>query len=498
MCYKCEEHYGPSVTLSMDCVPCGNVFGHYGRFVYVLSQFVFATILYLLIVLFDVRLTKSPINCFLLFAQVIVNMLNYDAALYAHLQYAVSKSRFLEYSAKLVISFYGFLNLDLFPVILPPFCISSSLKGNHMFLLEYVVALYPLLLTALIYFLVSLYTRDVKPVVLVWRAVKYCMKPKLCCGVRWFLNKISPQDLANSFASFLLLSYSKLIFVSVSFLLPINLYTVGLNVTIPETVLYYDPPVQFFGPRHWPYAILSLSIFCLFVVLPLLLLFLYPLCVHSCVCVKYSSHSIRFFVENFQGWFKDRTEEGTRDFRLVSCVNPLLRITFGLSIMLMYVFVDPASGYFSARWFIPGFVFVATSLLFSIARPYKLEYMNSLETLLYSLLGVISFLASHRLGIYIIFLLCPIPMMVLVGYVVYLALKRLRTVFEVCCYRYVLNRCGNSETARLLPEGAVERLLPHRLENPELYNTRPTGPQSMNSFPPLLKKHTKDNYGAIY
>lgn len=444
---------------------------------------------------FNIRLTKSPMNCFLLFSQVIVNMLKYDPTLYAHFQFAVSGSRFLEFFMKIVISFYGFWNLDLFPVILPPFCIDTSLQGIHLFLLQYIVALYPLMLTVLIYFLVSLYTRHFKPVVYAWRAIKYCLSPKLCCGLRKFLNKIRTQDLANSFASFLLLAYSDIFFITVSFFLPINLYTVSINTTHPEKVLYYDPAVKLFGLKHWPYAILALSIFLLFQVFPSLLLFFYPLCSRRCVCVKCSSHSIRFFVESFQGWFKDGTE-GTRDFRLISCINPLLRIIFGLTVALVYVFVDPVSGYYYGRWFLIGLTFIVTSLLFSIAKPYKLEYMNSLETLLYSLLGVISFLASYWLGIYIIFLLCPIPMVVLVGYTTYLILKRLKTLFKTHCYRPMLNHYRNNRDMVLLTESAEEHLLPHRLENPELYNRRHTEPQIMNNFPPLLK-HTTESYGAI-
>lgn len=146
---------------------------------------------------------------------------------------------------KLVLSFYGYWNLDFFPIILPDFCIATSLKGIHLIFLQYIVALFPLILTAIIYFLVNLYTRHVKVVVLLWRVIRYCLSPKLCCGFRWMLNRISMQGLANSFASFLLIAYSKIIFDSVSFFLPTHLYTVNTTYTSPVTVMYYDPRVEF-------------------------------------------------------------------------------------------------------------------------------------------------------------------------------------------------------------------------------------------------------------
>ncbi len=488
LCSECEESYGPSVTFSADCVPCSNVFGYFGRFVYVLIQFVHASLVYLLIILFNIRLTKSPMNCFLLFAQVVVNMVKYDITLYSRLVYATSKSSFLDYSMKLVLSFYGYWNLDFFPIILPKFCIATSLKGMHLILLQYVVALYPLILTAIIYFLVSLYTRHVKVVVFLWRVIKCCLSPKLCCGFRWMFDRISTQGLANSFASFLLLAYSKIIFVSVSFFLPIPLYTV--NETHTFSVMYYDPTVEFFGPKHWSYSIVVFIIIFLFTVLPLLLLFFYPLC--SPRCTKFSSHSIRFFVESFQGWFKDGTKKGTKDFRLISCLNPLIRIVFGLMIMLVTVFVNPSSDYYFSRWLLVGLMFIATSMFFALARPYKFEYMNSFEALLYSLLGITSFLASYRLGFYVIFLLCPIPMIVLVVYGMYLFLKRLRTLFRICCDRK-LNRYPSGESRKLM-SGYAECSLPHRLEKPELYKSTPI-PRNMDNYPPLLERNIC-SYGA--
>ncbi len=492
LCSKCEEFYGPSVTFSMDCVPCRNVFGHFGRFVYVLIQFVQATLVYLLIIVFNIRLTKSPMNCFLLFAQVVVNMVKYDTALYSRLVYATSKSSFFNYSMKLVLSFYGYWNLDFFPIILPDFCIATSLKGIHLIFLQYIVALFPLILTAIIYFLVNLYTRHVKVVVLLWRVIRYCLSPKLCCGFRWMLNRISMQGLANSFASFLLIAYSKIIFDSVSFFLPTHLYTVNTTYTSPVTVMYYDPRVEFFGPKHWSYSILVFIILLLFTVLPLLLLFLYPFC--SSRCTKFSSHSIRFFVESFQGWFKDGTKKGTKDFRLISCLNPLVRIVFGLMIMLVTMFVDPSSDYYFSRWLLVGLMFVATSMFFALARPYKFEYMNSFEALLYSLLGIISFLASYTLGFYVIFLLCPIPMIVLLGYGMCLFLKRVRTLFRICRDKK-LNHYPSSERRRLMRSGYTECPLPHRLEKPGLYKSTPT-PRNMDNYPPPLERNI-GSYGAI-
>ena len=458
----------------MYCIPCENSFQSYCRGVYVLLQFVPVTFLYIAIMIFNIELTKSPVSMFILYCQVVINMVNYDTNLYTHLLLATKGNAFLSYSLKFVLSFYGFWNLDVFPSILPPFCIGTSLKGSHLFLLQYMVALYPLVLIALIYFCIHLYTRNFKIIVILWKAIKVFLNCcRCCCGCRRIVQKISSESIANSFSSFLVLAYSKILFVSLSFLLPIQLYNTHGGTTHDSPVLYYDPHIQFFGLKHLPYGLISIFIMLLFTILPLLLLVLYPLC--SCP-TRCNSHSIHFFVERFQGWFKDGTEPGSRDFRIVAALHPLLRIVFALSIFLVTVFVVPSSPFSSAVWLVPGLVFTASSLLFALARPYKLQYMNALEALQFALLGAISFLVSYRVGIYVAFVLGAIPMLTVLGYSIYKLLKWTK------CLKWCTSACKHNvsaiplstpdENTNLINEPfSADRLEnPHRYRDPKLRN----------------------------
>ena len=68
-----------------------------------------------------------------------------------------------------IITFYGIWNLDLFRYFIPSFCISSDLTMLHTLALEYVVAIYQLVLTVVIYFCIEMYDRGVRVVVCVWR-----------------------------------------------------------------------------------------------------------------------------------------------------------------------------------------------------------------------------------------------------------------------------------------------------------------------------------------
>lgn len=80
--------------------------------------------------------------------------------------------------------------------------------------------------------------------------------------------------------------------------------------------LYKAGDVEFFGPEHMPFAILAVIVLLLFVVLPTLLLFLYP-----CGCFQQglntlhcNSHTSRSFMDVFLYTYKDGTNN-SKDFR---------------------------------------------------------------------------------------------------------------------------------------------------------------------------------------
>ena len=141
---------------------------------------------------------------------------------------------------------------------------------------------------------------------------------------RWLLKHFKQQwnvrtSLINVLASFIFLSTSQLLIAS-------------FNVRVPTYVCFYHnetathptmkhcllnaPTVEYFGSEHLPFALLTLTVMVLLVVLPMLLLFLHPLrCFQRLLNrLHLNSHVLRTFMDVFQGTFKDR-ENGTRDYR---------------------------------------------------------------------------------------------------------------------------------------------------------------------------------------
>ena len=115
LCSVCKENFSlPLISYSMDCVQCDQSVVHYGWIVYFGVRIIPVTILYIVIIVFDIQLAKSPLNAYILYCQVVVNIINYNTQLYARLLALSNEFRVASVILKIGLSFYGFWNLDFF------------------------------------------------------------------------------------------------------------------------------------------------------------------------------------------------------------------------------------------------------------------------------------------------------------------------------------------------------------------------------------------------
>ena len=66
---------------------------------------------------------------------------------------------------QLLRTLFGWSNMDLFYLLIPPLCISSSLRSLHTLLFDYIIAVYPIIVTIAIYVAIELYNRNCRIVV---------------------------------------------------------------------------------------------------------------------------------------------------------------------------------------------------------------------------------------------------------------------------------------------------------------------------------------------
>ena len=128
---------------------------------------------------------------------------------------------------------------------------SQGLTNTHVLALQYVSAFYPLLLIALTYICVELHGHNFRPIVWLWKPFHRC-----CVNVRRRWD--SKASIIDVFATFLLLSYSKLMYVSLFLLQGTQIYnTDGEPVSGTSHVVLADATVKFLSKEHLPFAIIS-------------------------------------------------------------------------------------------------------------------------------------------------------------------------------------------------------------------------------------------------
>ena len=344
LCGQCQEGYGiPLYSYDLKCIKCSETQYHW--LLYIVVAYVPLTLFLLLVLCCRISATSAKLNAFVTVAQIIAIPANLRVILQSN------EHPYLPL-IQILATIYGIWNVDFFRTVIPPICVNlSTLQALS---LDYAIAFYPLLLLFFVYLLIELHARDFWPIVQLWRPFQRC------CGNRWDIR----SSIINAFATFLLLTYIKLLSVSFDLLAPIHIFDVHGNKC--GVFLYYDGSVKYFGTEHLPYAVSALIVMLFLIILPLLLFFLYPMrCFQKYLTFfNLRCHALRVFMDAFQGHYKDGTD-GTRDCRYFAAVYPLFKIT------LFLVYTVTLSDLFYAVGTV-GLVLLA--MLIVIVQPYKVKF----------------------------------------------------------------------------------------------------------------------------
>ena len=187
-------------------------------------------------------------NCFVFLCQFIacISILTNP---YVYVQ-SVTNLTAMQFFGLALPTFYEIWNLDFFQYLIPSFCISSDMATLHTLVLEYVVAIYPLVLMVVIYLCIEMYDRGVRVVVCVWRPFHVYFT---CFRRKW-----NPKgSVINTFAAFLLLSYSKLLGVLSYSWLDANYLYNNRGGRDGPVLLNYDASIESISREHLPFAVCS-------------------------------------------------------------------------------------------------------------------------------------------------------------------------------------------------------------------------------------------------
>lgn len=338
LCGQCKEGYYRSVySYRLDCIKCGdsNLARNWAK--YVAFAFVPLTVFYVLALVFRIDASYEFPEGLVTYAQVISSPPAIRLSLAA---VTVVPQPQLHTFSTMIFTVYGLWSLDYLRTVLPPTCLNVS--NLQALILDYAIALYPIVLIILTCILIELHDNDCGPIVWIFRPF----------GKRTNVR----SSIITVFSAFLRLSYAKLLCVSFDLLVPVRAYDMrGLSVGV---YLYYDATIEYFGSEHLPYALVAVSVAVIFIILPIVLLLTYPL---TCCSPVRKWAPLRVCLDTYQGYYKDGTN-GTADCRWFSCVYLLVRL------LLLSIFYSVTSSYFYA---LAAVVFFMMTLLHVTVKPYR-------------------------------------------------------------------------------------------------------------------------------
>ena len=290
LCTQCKTGYVP--YYHSPSYKCGEKSRcQYGILLYILTEILPVTALFLLILLLNLHITSGAVYTFIFYAQML-------DALFINCFGAIKiDNKIISAVAAIYRILYGVANFNILNNNLLSFCIVNNATVMDLFLFKYLTTLYALFLiltTIIILKVNSLYT-----------CIKLCHK----CGRRNIRGSV-----INGLTAFLVLCYFQCIQVTYSILIPSGLQGKGRHLI--TTVPLFDGTLTYMKGEHLHYAIPAIICFMMIILPPPLILLSEPVLVKLSGLIPmrrnaftYCLHRIRMklkpFLDSFQGCFKD-------------------------------------------------------------------------------------------------------------------------------------------------------------------------------------------------
>ena len=498
LCSACKEGYGISgLSYSFDCVKCWES-GAAGWIAYIIAKFLPLTILFFLIMFFNVSVTSAPANAFIFFSQMVTiprHMVVIEAAL------ALSEQG-SDRAISVIAAPYGIWNLDFFVSVFPRFCVSHGLKTPHLLVFDYIAAFYPLALIGFTYLCIKLHGRNFKPIVWLWSPFRKCFAS---FQRRWNFS----TSIIDAIAAFLLLSYTKMIFISLTLLTPASVFED--DGTVRSRILWYDNSIPFFGGEHLYYAVPAVLILAVFTTMPPLLLLFYQFgfFLRCLEFLRLRSLALNTFVEVFQGCYKDGTN-GTPDRRFFAGMYFVFRVI----IFSLHTIPVSLTNYVILLLSLQ-FVLTIGAILIVILEPYKVSFYNKLDATVFGILALAyaillflywTFLLTGKIpsaGLAILFILVLLPLVYMVIFILFRLLgagygrywkRKLQKRRQVSLSTEDFASASVITTSVVSRRDSDEYSIPDRIINPEEYARMPGEHAQVVQLPSheVLENHNTD------
>ena len=354
LCGECRENRSVSYhSYSYTCT--SNDLCNIGWLFYILSELIPLTVVFILIMLFNVSFTSGNFNGFILFAQI-------QDSLSVNGNGVIHTPRQLQFLTSLYQLVYRFFNFDFFSIEQLSFCMWKNATVLDVMAFKYVTILYGLCLVFICVFVMN-----------TSRARRVCL---------YMSPRTMRSSIIHGLTAFFVMCYSQCARVSFQILGPMYLYKTGPEFI--QTVVFRSGHLDMFEPEHLKYALPALFFLFTINIIPLIILILYPLSYKVLARCNLSESKFvncvpRYvpmqLLDSFQSSFKDE-----------------LRFFAGLYFLYRLISLAAFSASRSLTEFYPGLelLLIIILALHAAVQPYKERKHNIIDTLLFANLAIIN------------------------------------------------------------------------------------------------------------
>ena len=311
LCGSCITGY--TTYLHSPSYHCGeSTHCQYGPLLYIVSEIIPVTGIFLVILFFNINLTSGALYSFIFYSQVVNN--HYRNTVY---QSYNGPLMYFFHAFKMI---YGIFDLETFEIDQLSFCLFKDATIMDLMLIKYLTTLYALLLII------------ITILVLKFHSFHCCIKLCHKCGRRNIRGSI-----VNALTAFLVLCYFRCLIITLHILVPS--YVKGDHEVRLKTVPLYNGDMSYLSDDHLKYVIPAIICLLIIILPPPIVLSSEPLLVRvSGVlnirrnAITYTLHRLRMklkpFLDSFQGCFKDNCRYFAGLFFLYRILLVLIPIYF--------------------------------------------------------------------------------------------------------------------------------------------------------------------------
>ena len=371
LCGQCVEgYYRAAYSYTFDCIKCESS----QLLLYIVVAYGPLTIFIIFIFVFRVSVASPKLYGMISILQTLASPLNLRIV-----QEAAKHEKNVYVMVEIFLAALSIWNLDFFRNILPGVCLRINVLV--LLALDYLIAVYPMVVTVIAFFILQMYYHGFGPVQLMCRPFQ-----RVFANFRqsWNLH----TTLIDAFVTFFILSTTKILHVSMSVLMSVRLHDPQGNKL--DLVWYEDASVKFFDPYHRRYGLVAIIAITVLIIMPIALLMSYQFtfCQVCLTKTRIKGRVLEDFIYSFNQYYKDGSG-GTMDCRWFAAFPIIARL--GMYLLLLY----PPTGLFYNQF---QLYVLILPIIIIVLQPYKHEYFyqNHLEPCVYL---VQAFIISGMTGV---------------------------------------------------------------------------------------------------